>query len=173
MWVQVVDGLQYDVTKAKFLKVRRSFDDDYTRMATMTDSYYSSLVMQIEPPIVVEGIMCASTRFNAREHECRPLPTPPSEVSLGSSSSSEEGGEEVEGECPLCTYLKASPCRDVFLPFKECLDSAADTDEQEDLRRCEPQAVKLHECILEHKLFSGQEGEEGTEEEGTEEEAKQ
>jgi len=105
------------------------------------------------PPIVVEGVLCASTRFDARQQECRPLPPP---------LSPEEGdGEEVEGECPLCVYLKASPCRDIFLPFKECLDGASDTNEQEDIKRCEPHALKLHECILEHGLFKEAAEEEG------------
>ena len=37
-------------------------------------------------------------------------------------SASEPVGEEERGECPLCTYMMNSPCKDVFVVFKACID---------------------------------------------------
>lgn len=110
---------------------------------------------------MVEGIVCSSMRFKHDQHECNPLALSNRE---GESQGGDDEGEEVEGECPLCTYMKASPCKDVFLVFKECIDSAADTEEKEDLNRCEASAKMVHECIVEHGLFSEFRNEEGEDE---------
>lgn len=124
-----LDGMRYPATRASFT--------------------------QINPPLMLEGTICPSSRYDVRSGECRPI---------GDEGEERDGeGPEVKGECPLCTYMLNGPCREVFIPFKACLDRSGNTDEQEDLRACEPLAAVLNDCIMKHRLF-GDDGDEDDDE---------
>lgn len=134
---QVLDGIKYPATHATFT--------------------------QVDEPIALEGTVCASTDYNTRAGECvaagrreeaalavKAQPQAQAEAAHGQHA---HEGEEERGECPLCTYMMASPCKDVFIVFKACIDKAGDTNEAADLKECEPSAAQVHSCIHKFGLF--------------------
>lgn len=56
-------------------------------------------------------------------------------------------------ECPLCTYMFASPCAEVFRVFKDCIDKAEESQERDDLQSCETSALNVHACSQKHGLL--------------------
>lgn len=121
---QVLDGIKYPPTRAIF--------------------------REMDVPIACEGTVCASGDYDDRVAQCV---VKKEEGMVVVEAPKEEEGDEVEGECPLCTYMMNSPCKDVFVVFKACIDKAGSTDEQGDLQRCEPSAAGVHECIQKFGLF--------------------
>jgi hypothetical protein len=123
---QVLDGIKYPPTRAIF--------------------------RELEEPVACEGTVCASGDYDKRAAQC--VVKKEEEGAVVEKGKEGEGeGEEVEGECPLCTYMMKSPCKDVFVVFKACIDKAGSTEEQDDLKRCEPSAAGVHECIQKFGLF--------------------
>lgn len=104
----------------------------------------SPISSQVEEPIALKGTVCASADYDNRKGKCVPTTTSaavqqPEEagkqlvaeggvVVQGKDHHHEHhGGEQQEegeerGECPLCTYMLNSPCKDVFVVFKACID---------------------------------------------------
>lgn len=123
--------------------------------------------------VVLSGTLCTSTEYNIKRLQCIPgggVQADEDDEEQGDEDDDDEdeeedGEEEVAGECPLCTYMMASPCRDVFTVFKACIDKAEGTDEKEDLQACEESATLVHACIVKHRLFSKPDDEEGEDEE--------
>jgi hypothetical protein len=86
----------------------------------------------VEEPIALEGTVCASTDYDKRAGQCVASSHPATAQQANSKQLVAEGsaghghahaeGEEERGECPLCTYMMASPCKDVFVVFKACID---------------------------------------------------
>lgn len=79
------------------------------------------LLKKAEEPIALEGTICASINYDKKAAECvvtkRQEEKPVKEEEEGQE---EPAGEK--GECPLCTYMMNSPCKDVFVVFKACID---------------------------------------------------
>jgi len=124
---QVLDGIKYPPTRAIF--------------------------RELEEPIACEGTVCASGDYDKRAAQCVVRTEGGGKKEEEVVEVKEGEGEEVEGECPLCTYMMKSPCKDVFVVFKACIDKAGSTEEQDDLKRCEPSAAGVHECIQKFGLF--------------------
>lgn len=90
----------------------------------------------MEEPIALEGTVCASTDYDKRAGQCvataqaSPAVAEPAaagkqlvaEGAAGGGGKHAHEGEEERGECPLCTYMMNSPCKDVFVVFKACID---------------------------------------------------
>lgn len=77
-----------------------------------------------------------------------------------------DGNEDYE--CPLCTYMFASPCAEVFRVFKNCIDKAEESQESDDLQGCEASALKVHECSQKHGLLGyGKPGADGEKKENS------
>lgn len=107
---------------------------------------------------MLKGTVCTSTEYDIKKRECVPGLVP-EEDTIDMEESDDEDEEPVE--CPLCTYMLASPCRDVFVVFKDCLDHAEGTNEKDDLERCQESAQAVHACITKHRLFSKEDEEDG------------
>ncbi|EWM25395.1 GCK domain-containing protein [Nannochloropsis gaditana] len=120
---QLLDGIKYPPTRAVF--------------------------QELDAPVACEGTICASTDYDKQSDKCIIR----ADTASGMAEKSQDEAEEVEGECPLCTYMMNSPCKDVFVVFKSCIDKAGSTDEREDLTRCEASAAFVHECIQNFGLF--------------------
>lgn len=96
----------------------------------------------MDEPIALEGTVCASTDYDNRASKCVPTAASVSSAATvqqpegagrqlvaeggvaeqGKGQEHGSGEQEERGECPLCTYMMASPCRDVFVVFKACID---------------------------------------------------
>lgn len=126
---QVLDGIKYPATRAIFT--------------------------QMEEVLALEGMVCASTQYDKSSSQCVVKREGDKAAAAAAAAAAvEEEGEEEKGECPLCTYMMGTPCKDVFVVFKACIDKAGATDEQEDLNACHPQAVLVSDCIQKHGLFN-------------------
>jgi hypothetical protein len=93
---------------------------------------------QVEEPIALEGTVCASSDYDTRKGRCvassqasavaqpegagKQLVAEGGVAAAGAGAKGHEHGEEERGECPLCTYMMNSPCKDVFVVFKACID---------------------------------------------------
>lgn len=91
---------------------------------------------QVDEPIALEGTVCASTDYDKRAGQCvatahaSPAVAEPeaagkqlvAEGAVAGGGKHVHQGEEERGECPLCTYMMNSPCKDVFVVFKACID---------------------------------------------------
>ncbi len=93
------------------------------------------VVWQVEEPIALEGTVCASTDYDKRAGQCvasshpaqakakvQPSKQLVAEGGAGHAHAHGTGEVEERGECPLCTFMLASPCKDVFVVFKACID---------------------------------------------------
>mmetsp|Transcript_20732 Transcript_20732/g.31707 ORF Transcript_20732/g.31707 Transcript_20732/m.31707 type:complete len:224 (-) Transcript_20732:89-760(-) len=71
-------------------------------------------------------------------------------------------------ECPLCAYMKMSPCKDVFIKWEDCLNACeaqggSDEERQERfVSTCVSQTVALKECVDQYPdFFKSMFGEDG------------
>lgn len=124
---QVLDGIKYPATRAIFT--------------------------EMEEPFALEGTVCASSDYDKQAAQCVVRTGRQEEATGKGDHDADAEGEDVAEECPLCTYMMNSPCKDVFVVFKACIDKAGSTDEQDDLKACEPSAAEVHTCIHKHGLF--------------------
>lgn len=64
-------------------------------------------------------------------------------------------------ECPLCAYMKQSPCKEPFTAWEDCLnasDALGGTDEERSARfisRCKMETLALKECVDKYPEFFG------------------
>jgi hypothetical protein len=63
---------------------------------------------------VLHGTVCVSTRFDLASQAC----CEPAQEAKPEEPAPPEDGEEEPYECPLCTYMANTPCKDVFNVFK-------------------------------------------------------
>jgi hypothetical protein len=73
----------------------------------------------------------------------------PSNHLFPTSVACEEEKREESHECPLCKMVKAGPCKHMFYPFEECLNST-DSEKQDVAAVCREPFTKMMECI--HKF---------------------
>ena len=64
-------------------------------------------------------------------------------------------------ECPLCAFMKQSPCKDVFTEWEDCLNACeaqGGTDDERQTRfieSCAAQTLQLKECVDQYPEFFG------------------
>ena len=64
----------------------------------------------------------------------------------------EKKGETDDGEdeCPLCRFMKRSPCGDVFRQWQNCVDNHRESGNFPEM--CSEQTINLGKCSSEHEL---------------------
>ena len=109
-------------------------DDDVAHLAAKATEDY----VVLEDVVDVSGIICRSDYFYEGECHLEPLL-----------------------ECPLCAYMKQSPCKDAFTAWEDCLN-ACEAEGGEDHERqtrfmetCAAQTLGLKECVDKYPEFFG------------------
>ena len=72
-------------------------------------------------------------------------------------------------KCPICKMMKASPCNDIFLPFKQCvLDHGGKSmDDKDSVDPCMIKFMDVQECMAKNIDYFQNVFQEGNTEEDT------
>ncbi|XP_010476439.1 PREDICTED: uncharacterized protein LOC104755700 [Camelina sativa] len=63
-----------------------------------------------------------------------------------------EGDEEEEGECGFCLFMKGGGCKDSFVAWEECVESA-EKNKEDIVTKCMEVTSLLKKCMDEHSDY--------------------
>lgn len=126
--------------------------------------------LPLDKQIVVEGYICSSRYVDetgrclyereedkeelhamsaAISEQAQPSPSVLTEQSAAPAAAS-AAGDEAKAECPVCKYMKAGPCKEEFLEWDACVQSA---DEESLHTKCFPTTCKMMNCMKKHEYY--------------------
>ncbi|KAG5010936.1 hypothetical protein D0Y65_018713 [Glycine soja] len=94
--------------------------------------------------------------LNSHQPEAKPQDLPPDQpgsVSPGAEAEAEaEAGEEEEGECGFCLFMKGGGCRDEFVGWENCVEEA-ESNNEDLLEKCAQVTAALKRCMEAHSDY--------------------
>eukprot|EP00553_Chaetoceros_curvisetus_P006387 CAMPEP_0204632216 /NCGR_PEP_ID=MMETSP0717-20131115/24489_1 /ASSEMBLY_ACC=CAM_ASM_000666 /TAXON_ID=230516 /ORGANISM="Chaetoceros curvisetus" /LENGTH=126 /DNA_ID=CAMNT_0051650007 /DNA_START=82 /DNA_END=462 /DNA_ORIENTATION=+ len=112
------------------------------------------------PSIIAMGLyfLCDGEYRTINTHcEAKKAQANENESGSGSDSSKVLDDEEEEETCPFCQYFLASPCREEFKPWHNCIKNS------EQAIDCMEPFHPLKDCMEKHGMIMGQEDDDGEE----------
>uniref|UniRef100_A0A7N0ZVY8 GCK domain-containing protein n=1 Tax=Kalanchoe fedtschenkoi TaxID=63787 RepID=A0A7N0ZVY8_KALFE len=73
-------------------------------------------------------------------------------VDATASVEEEEDGEEAEGECGFCVFMKGGGCKDAFVAWEECIE-AAERGKEDIAEKCFEATSLLRKCMEAHAEY--------------------
>ena len=106
----------------------------------------------LEPNLVLEGRICSSRYVDSAGH-CtfdRSTITGAETPRTVLKKHAPEPTDEVKGQCPICTFMKAGPCAKEFEAWTSCMESLASS---EGVNKCSPRTMLMTSCMRNFEYY--------------------
>lgn len=133
--------------ESKLLANNKSFWKGRLPSATILNQHYPSVgasfvAFPFPKQIVIDGHVCANNLIDNDGH-CSYVT---SDINIEDTIDDNRN----KAECPVCTFMKAGPCKDECILWDECIQNIND---EKDLGNCFTVTNNMMQCMIKHEYY--------------------